>query len=65
LQGRSQLPAFQIFLDNFVCQANQNGIGYFFFEFCDEIWKDDVYGGVEGWWGLFNGEYVDCPISGI
>ncbi|KAF5364275.1 hypothetical protein D9756_000750 [Leucocoprinus leucothites] len=58
----------QVFLDNFVCQANQNGVGYFFFEFCDEKWKDDLYGGVEGWWGLFNGDRTlkdlqipDCP----
>jgi exo-beta-1,3-glucanase (GH17 family) len=44
----------QIFMDNFVCQANSNNIPYFFFEFKDEKWKDDIYGGVEGWWGLFN-----------
>jgi len=44
----------QIFLDTFVCQANTNGTGYFFFEFADEDWKDKQFGGVEGWWGLFN-----------
>ncbi|KAJ3997684.1 glycoside hydrolase family 17 protein [Lentinula boryana] len=44
----------QIFLDTFVCQANQNGTGYFFFEFKDEPWKDAEFGGVEGWWGLFH-----------
>lgn len=44
----------QTFLDTFVCQANSAGIGYFFFEFCDEDWKDKQFGGVEGWWGLFN-----------
>ncbi|KAF9525627.1 glycoside hydrolase superfamily [Crepidotus variabilis] len=44
----------QTFLDNFVCQANANGTGYFFFEFCDEDWKDKQFGGVEGWWGLFS-----------
>ncbi|KAJ6623998.1 glycoside hydrolase superfamily [Mycena sp. CBHHK59/15] len=44
----------QIFLDTFVCQANANGTKYFFFEYFDEKWKDDTYGGVEGWWGLFN-----------
>jgi len=44
----------QIFLDTFICQANNNGTGYFFFEFCDEDWKDKQFGGVEGWWGLFN-----------
>ncbi|KAJ7285224.1 glycoside hydrolase [Mycena rebaudengoi] len=44
----------QIFLDTFVCQANANGTKYFFFEYFDEKWKDDTYGGVEGWWGLFH-----------
>jgi exo-beta-1,3-glucanase (GH17 family) len=43
----------QIFLDTFVCQANSNGTGYFYFEFYDETWKDVTFGGVEGWWGLF------------
>ncbi|KIY69725.1 glycoside hydrolase family 17 protein [Cylindrobasidium torrendii FP15055 ss-10] len=46
----------QIFLDTFVCQANNNGTGYFFFEFKDEKWKEDKYGGVEGSWGLTNGQ---------
>ncbi|KAK7470392.1 hypothetical protein VKT23_001819 [Stygiomarasmius scandens] len=57
----------QVFLDTFVCQANQNGTGYFFFEFFDEPWKDAQFGGVEGWWGLFhsnrtlkNIEIPDC-----
>jgi exo-beta-1,3-glucanase (GH17 family) len=60
----------QIFLDTFVCQANKNGTGYFFFEFFDEKWKDDLYGGVEGWWGLFTGNRTlknivipNCPIN--
>lgn len=44
----------QVFIDTFVCQANAAGIGYFFFEFADEDWKDKEFGGVEGWWGLFN-----------
>jgi len=44
----------QIFLDTFVCPANNNGTGYFFFEFFDEPWKDVEFGGVEGHWGLFN-----------
>lgn len=58
----------QIFLDTFVCQANQNGTGYFFFEYFDELWKDAQFGGVEGWWGLFtqnrtlkNINIPDCP----
>ncbi|KAG9218850.1 hypothetical protein CCMSSC00406_0001036 [Pleurotus cornucopiae] len=44
----------QIFLDTFVCQANENGTAYFYFELFDEEWKDKQFGGVEGWWGLFN-----------
>ena len=44
----------QTFLDTFVCQANTNGTGYFFFEYFDEAWKDAQFGGVEGWWGLFD-----------
>jgi len=44
----------QIFLDTFLCQANANGTQYFFFEFADELWKDQQFGGVEGWWGLLN-----------
>jgi exo-beta-1,3-glucanase (GH17 family) len=44
----------QKFLDTFVCQANANGTGYFFFEYFDEPWKDVQFGGVEGWWGLFH-----------
>ncbi|KAF8150807.1 glycoside hydrolase superfamily [Crassisporium funariophilum] len=50
----ASLPNLQTFLDTFVCQANTNGTGYFFFEFADEDWKDKQFGGVEGWWGLFN-----------
>jgi len=45
----------QIFLDTFVCQSNTNATKYFFFEFFDEAWKDAQFGGVEGWWGLFDG----------
>jgi exo-beta-1,3-glucanase (GH17 family) len=44
----------QIFLDDFVCSANQNGTGYFFFEFSDEPWKNTTFGGVEAYWGLFD-----------
>jgi exo-beta-1,3-glucanase (GH17 family) len=52
----------QIFLDTFVCQANKNGTGYFFFEYFDEQWKDIQFGGVEGWWGLF---YQNRTLKGI
>ncbi|KAF8914728.1 glycoside hydrolase superfamily [Mucidula mucida] len=44
----------QSFLDNFVCKANTDNVGYFYFEFFDEKWKDEMYGGVEGYWGLFH-----------
>ncbi|KAH7926375.1 glycoside hydrolase family 17 protein [Leucogyrophana mollusca] len=50
----ASVPNLQIFLDTFVCQANQNGTGYFFFEYFDETWKATTYGGVEGYWGLFD-----------
>ncbi|KAF8589447.1 glycoside hydrolase family 17 protein [Ramaria rubella] len=43
----------QTFLNDFVCAANTNGTGYFFFEFFDEPWKEAQFGGVEGYWGLF------------
>jgi len=52
----------QIFLDTFVCQSNQLGVKYFFFEFFDEEWKDQLYGGVEGHWGLF---YQNKTLKGI
>lgn len=47
----------QIFIDNFVCQANSQGVGYFFFEYMDEQWKEYRFGGVEGHWGLFDKNY--------
>lgn len=55
-------PNLQSFLDNFVCQSNQMGVKYFFFEFFDEKWKDDLYGGVEAHWGLF---YQNKTLKGI
>ncbi|KAG5648862.1 hypothetical protein DXG03_000211 [Asterophora parasitica] len=52
----ASVAGLQIFMDTFVCQANKAGIPYFFFEFFDEEWKDHQFGGVEGWWGIFNAE---------
>ncbi|KAK2463427.1 hypothetical protein APHAL10511_004513 [Amanita phalloides] len=46
----------QKFLDTFICQANQAGVPYFYFELFDEKWKDEQFGGVEGWWGLFSSD---------
>jgi len=43
----------QYFLDTFVCQSNTNKTGYFFFEFQDQLWQAQQFGGVEGCWGLF------------
>ncbi|KAI0067263.1 glycoside hydrolase [Artomyces pyxidatus] len=64
----ASIPNLQEFLNTFVCQANQNGTGYFFFEYFDETWKDVQFGGVEGWWGLFTSNKTlkaltipDCP----
>ncbi|KAF8165474.1 glycoside hydrolase family 17 protein [Crassisporium funariophilum] len=54
----ASVPNLQTFMDTFVCQANTAGIGYFYFEFVDEEWKDTKYGGVEGHWGLFTKERV-------
>ncbi|KAG6856905.1 hypothetical protein H0H87_012487 [Tephrocybe sp. NHM501043] len=51
--GTASESGLQTFLNNFVCAANTNGTGYFFFEYFDEPWKDAQFGGVEGWWGLF------------
>jgi exo-beta-1,3-glucanase (GH17 family) len=51
--SNASVPNLQIFLDTFVCQANQNNVPYFYFEFFDEEWKDVQFGGVEGHWGLF------------
>jgi exo-beta-1,3-glucanase (GH17 family) len=56
--GLASVSGLQSFLDTFVCKANTDGIGYFFFEFKDEEWKDIKYGGVEGHWGLFTKEKV-------
>ncbi|KAF9528383.1 glycoside hydrolase family 17 protein [Crepidotus variabilis] len=47
----------QVFLNTFVCKANTDGVPYFFFEFLDEEWKEKKYGGVEGFWGLFDKNY--------
>ncbi|KAH7102873.1 glycoside hydrolase [Auriculariales sp. MPI-PUGE-AT-0066] len=52
--GEASVANLQIFLDTFVCQSNQNQIKYFYFELFDEVWKDLIYGGVEGYWGLLD-----------
>jgi len=52
--GVASIAGLQTFMDTFVCQANANGTGYFFFEAFDELWKDAQFGGVEAHWGLFD-----------
>lgn len=48
------IPELQTFLDGYICDANKNGTGYFWFELYDEEWKNALYGGVEAHWGLFD-----------
>lgn len=61
--GHATMAGLQTFLDTFICQANTNGTGYFFFEYSDEPWKDAQFGGVEGWWGLFNSNRTLKPVT--
>jgi len=44
----------QVFINNFVCTANTQGVKYFFFEFTDIPWKERLFPGAVGYWGLFN-----------
>ncbi|KAG6853990.1 hypothetical protein C0991_011854 [Blastosporella zonata] len=37
--GTASESGLQTYLDNFICQANANGTGYFWFEYFDEPWK--------------------------
>ncbi|GLB34032.1 putative glycosyl hydrolase 17 family protein [Lyophyllum shimeji] len=52
----ASITSLQTFLDTFICTANARGVPYFYFECFDEKWKDLKYGGVEGWWGLFDAD---------
>ncbi|KAH7099109.1 glycoside hydrolase [Auriculariales sp. MPI-PUGE-AT-0066] len=52
--GEASAANLQVFLDNFVCQSNTQGVKYFYFELFDEMWKDALYGGVEGYWGILD-----------
>ncbi|TFK28861.1 glucan 1,3 beta-glucosidase [Coprinopsis marcescibilis] len=68
--GTASEAGLQTFMDTFVCQANAQGVKYFFFEMFDEKWKEDKFGGVEGFWGVFNGDRTlknvvipDCPLA--
>jgi len=52
--GDASVANLQTFLDTFICQANTANTPYFMFEYTDVPWKDTRYGGVEGFWGLFD-----------
>jgi exo-beta-1,3-glucanase (GH17 family) len=54
--GEASVANLQVFLDNFLCQSNTQGIKYFYFELFDQLWKDQQFGGVEGYWGLLDAE---------
>jgi len=71
------IPQLNQMLETYVCAANLNASsnalatnpGYYWFEAFDEPWKDTLYGGVEGYWGLFRADKTlkpglilpDCP----
>ncbi|KIM27562.1 glycoside hydrolase family 17 protein [Serendipita vermifera MAFF 305830] len=52
--GEASVANLQTFLDSFICQANTARTPYFMFEYTDVPWKDIRYGGVEGFWGMFD-----------
>ena len=52
--GEASVANLQTFLDTFVCAANTAGTPYYMFEYSDVGWKDRIYGGVEGYWGMFD-----------
>jgi exo-beta-1,3-glucanase (GH17 family) len=46
----------QIFINDFVCPANLQGLKYFFYEFTDIPWKAQQFTAAEGHFGLFNSD---------
>ncbi|PWN24140.1 glycoside hydrolase [Microstroma glucosiphilum] len=71
----SSLTNVQAMLDSYVCEANTNGTGYFWFELYDAAPADITPTGtpntaVPGYWGLFDSDknlkdltLPDCPLS--
>jgi len=66
----ANVPTLQIFMDDFICQSNVNKTQWFWFENMDQPWKTAEYGGVEGYWGLFdstkhlkNVTIPNCPVT--
>ncbi|KAG0329365.1 hypothetical protein BGZ99_002371 [Dissophora globulifera] len=48
------LANLQTMVDSFICQANAQGVPYYWFEFKDEPWKTDPTVPVEPFWGIFD-----------
>ncbi|KAF9957237.1 hypothetical protein BGZ70_009590, partial [Mortierella alpina] len=46
------IPNLQTFLDTWLCEANQQNLPYYYFEFFDAPWKIWPGHAVEGFWGL-------------
>ncbi|KAI7866371.1 glycoside hydrolase superfamily [Spinellus fusiger] len=45
----------QMLLDTFVCEANQRGVPYYWFEFKDQPWKEVAFNeSREAFWGIFD-----------
>ncbi|GJJ77772.1 hypothetical protein EMPS_10131 [Entomortierella parvispora] len=63
------LANMQTMIDTFICQANNQSIPYFWFEYKDEPWKTDPTVPVEPFWGLFDKDgnlkvtIPNCPVS--
>ncbi|KAI9225865.1 MAG: glycoside hydrolase [Piptocephalis tieghemiana] len=60
----------QYFVDNYVCQANAQGVAYYFFEAFDEPWKEKTFTLLEASWGLLEAKsrkpkvkLPKCPLS--
>ena len=52
----ASLENLQIFINNFVCTANTQGVKYFFFEYMDIPRKQNLLTDVGGFWGPFNND---------
>ncbi|KFH67317.1 hypothetical protein MVEG_06051 [Podila verticillata NRRL 6337] len=48
------IPNLQTFIDTWVCEANKQGLPYYYFEFFDAPWKIWPGSPVEGFWGILS-----------
>jgi exo-beta-1,3-glucanase (GH17 family) len=59
----------QRFIDDFVCQSNEKGIAYYFFEAFDQPWKEVMFLEREGYWGILDKnrkpkvKFPDCNVK--